>query len=41
MPLVRSIVRDAAKNNNHFSSFILGIAKSQAFQMSRVEGTAN
>jgi hypothetical protein len=37
MPLVRSIVRDAAKNNNRFSSFILGIAKSPAFQMSRVE----
>ena len=37
MPLVRSIVRDAAKNNNRFSSFILGIVKSPAFQMSRVE----
>jgi len=37
MPLVRSIARDAAKNNNRFSSYILGIAKSPAFQMSRVE----
>jgi hypothetical protein len=37
MPLVRSICRDAAKNENRFSSFILGIARSAAFQMSRVE----
>jgi len=37
MPLVRSIGREAAKNNNRFSSYILGIAKSAAFQMSRAE----
>ncbi len=37
MPLIRSIGREAARNNNRFSSFILGIAKSTAFQMSRVE----
>jgi len=33
MPTIRSIVRDAAKNNNKFSSIILGIVKSQPFQM--------
>jgi hypothetical protein len=33
MPLVRSIVRDAARNNNRFSSLILGIVKSQPFNM--------
>jgi hypothetical protein len=39
MPAVRSIMRDAAKNNNRFSSFVLGIVKSAAFQMSRAETT--
>jgi hypothetical protein len=38
MPVVRSIDREAARNGNHFSSFILGIAKSAPFQMSRAEG---
>ena len=33
MPLVRSIVRDAEKNNYHFSSFVLGVVKSPQFQM--------
>ena len=33
MPVVRSITRDAAKNNNRFSSLILGIVKSDPFQM--------
>jgi hypothetical protein len=37
MPLVRSIDRDAAKNNNRFSSLVLGIVKSQAFQMKKAE----
>jgi hypothetical protein len=30
---VRSITRDAAKNGNRFSSLILGIVKSDPFQM--------
>ena len=30
--LVRAIVRDAAENNNKFSSLILGIVKSPQFQ---------
>ena len=33
MPVVRSIARDAAKNDNRFSSLILGIVKSDPFQM--------
>ena len=33
MPVVRSITRDAAKNDNRFSSLILGIVKSDPFQM--------
>jgi hypothetical protein len=37
MPLVRAIERDAAKNNNRFSSFVLGIVKSVPFQMRKAE----
>ena len=33
MPLVRSIVRDAAAGNYRFSSLVLGIVKSAPFQM--------
>jgi len=33
MPAVRSIVREAGKNNNRFSSFVLSIVKSAPFQM--------
>ncbi len=33
MPMLRSIVRDAAASNYRFSSLILGIVKSPAFQM--------
>ena len=33
MPAVRSIDRQAAKENNRFSSLIVGIVKSDAFQM--------
>jgi mono/diheme cytochrome c family protein len=35
MPAIRAIVRDAAKNNNRMSSFILGVANSAAFRMAR------
>jgi hypothetical protein len=35
MPAVRSIAREAAKNNNRFSAFVLGIVKSPLFQMSK------
>ncbi len=37
MTAIRSITREAARNNNRFSSFVLGIVKSAAFQMSRAE----
>jgi hypothetical protein len=33
MPVIRSIVRDAAVNNNRFSAIVLGIVKSPPFQM--------
>ncbi len=35
MPVVRAIAQDAAKKNNHFSAFVLGVVKSPSFQMSR------
>jgi mono/diheme cytochrome c family protein len=34
MPAIRGIVRDAAKNQNRISSFILGVVNSPAFRMS-------
>ena len=37
MPTVRGIVRDASSSGNRFSSFVLGIVKSPAFQMSRAD----
>ena len=33
MPVVRGIVRDAARNNYRFSSIVVGIVKSAPFQM--------
>jgi hypothetical protein len=35
MPVVRAIVRDAARNNYRFSTLIEGIVNSQPFQMNR------
>jgi hypothetical protein len=37
MPLVRTIMRDAAKSNNRFSALILDIVKSPAFQMGKAQ----
>jgi mono/diheme cytochrome c family protein len=37
MPSIRKIVRDAAKDNYRFSSIVMGIVNSQAFQMKRLE----
>ena len=37
MPVVRAIERDAAQNDNRFSSFVLGVVKSAPFQMRRAE----
>jgi hypothetical protein len=36
-PTVRAIVRKAAQNDYHFSTFVLGIVNSPAFQMSKAE----
>ena len=33
MPVIRSIVRDAARDNNSFSSLVVGVVKSAPFQM--------
>jgi hypothetical protein len=35
MPTVRRIVREEAASNNRFSSMVLGIVKSQVFQMNQ------
>ena len=35
VPIVRTIARDAAPNNYRFSTLVLGIVKSPAFQMKR------
>jgi len=39
-PMVRSIERNAAAENNRFSSYVLGIVKSMPFQMRRADGGA-
>ncbi|MEE8115618.1 MAG: DUF1592 domain-containing protein, partial [Gemmatimonadales bacterium] len=39
MPAVRAIAREAAVGGNRLSSLILGVVKSDAFQMSQAEGT--
>jgi hypothetical protein len=40
MPTVRAIIRDAAKNDNKMSSFILGVVNSAAFRMAKAETPA-
>ena len=40
MPAIRAIVREAGKNDNRVSSFILGVVNSAAFRMSRAEPAA-
>ncbi|HZR26390.1 MAG TPA: DUF1592 domain-containing protein [Vicinamibacterales bacterium] len=37
MPTVRAIIKDAAKNNNKMSSYILGVINSPAFRMAKPE----
>ena len=41
MPTVRSIERQAARDNNRFSSFVLGVVNSGAFQTSRAEDSVS
>jgi len=36
-PTIRAIVKKAEQNNNRFSSFVLGVVNSAAFQMSKAE----
>ena len=38
MPAIRAIIRDAAKNDNKLSSFVLGVANSAAFRMAKAAG---
>jgi len=40
MPVVRSIVRSSARNNNRFSDYVLGIVNSLPFQMRKAEPTS-
>ena len=37
MPFVRGVEHEALRGNNRFSAFVLGVVKSPAFQMRRVE----
>jgi hypothetical protein len=39
MPLVRRIVREAAADRNRFSAYVLGVVRSPAFRMSRLDQT--
>ena len=39
MPAIRKIIRDAAKENNRFSAFVMGVVNSRAFQMSRARSS--
>lgn len=41
MPVLRSIIKDATRNGNRFSSFVLALVKSAPFQMSIAEETVN
>jgi hypothetical protein len=41
MPVVRGIVREAAKNNYRFSAIVLGIVKSAPFQMRKADTSAS
>ncbi len=40
MPTVRQIVRDAAAQDNRMSAYILGVVRSPAFRMQRIEDSA-
>jgi hypothetical protein len=40
MPLVRAISRDVINNNGRFSSMVMGVVKSQPFQMNMKVDTA-
>src|SRR5882672_3885518 len=37
MPAIRAIIRDAAKNSNRMSAFVLGVVNSAAFRMAKTD----
>ena len=39
MPAIRSIIREAGKNNNRMSAFIVGVVNSGAFRMAMAADT--
>jgi cytochrome c5 len=39
MPAIRAIIRDAGKNSNRMSSFVLGVVNSAAFRMAKAADT--
>jgi hypothetical protein len=41
MPLIRSIVREADAQNDRFSTLILGIVKSEPFQVNQKQENAS
>ncbi len=41
MSTIRSIANDAAENGNRFSSFVMGIIESTAFQMRKVQESSD
>jgi len=41
MTTVRTIARQAARDNNHFSAFVMGVVKSAPFVMRSVSSTVN
>ena len=41
MPVVRSIGRDAAKNNNRMSAFIMGVVRSTPFQWRKADESSS
>jgi hypothetical protein len=41
MPTLRAIIRDAARNDNRMSSYILGVINSPAFKMGTADNTVN
>ena len=41
MPVLRAIIKEAAKDNNRFSAFVLALVKSAPFQMNVVEQSSH
>jgi hypothetical protein len=41
MPEIRAMVKDAESGGHHFSSYVMGVVSSPAFQMQRAEATSD